>query len=111
MKKIIHLILAFAFGCSYAANCNTYGTDNWSSTRCSDNGYRQTWDSYKSGNTTVTKYRNNQGTRGTSNQYNYTNGDYTRTYKNNNGYKSTVKKVGNCFYFKDNAGNRRSSCY
>lgn len=94
------------------ANCNSFGTNSFHTTNCYSNGVRETWNTTNTGNTSTTYYSNNQGTRGTSEQYNYGNGNYDRTYRNNSGYRSTTSKVGDTYYFRDNQGNRRTiTCF
>ena len=110
MKKIIATIAIFAI--TVFAGCNSYGSGNWKTTDCYHNGTSEHWNSYNSGNFTNTTYSNSNGVRGNSNQYNYGNGNYDRTYTNNQGYRSTTTKLGNTYYFNDNQGNRRTTtCY
>ena len=109
MKKIMSIIAITAIAAF--AGCNSYGSGTYHSTNCYNNGTRQTWDTFKTGNMTQTYYNNSNGVRGTTNQFNYSNGNYHRTYTNNNGYRSTTEKVGNCYFFRDNQGNSRTKCY
>ena len=107
MKKIIILIAMFIMTAN--AGCNSYGNNSWKSTNCYHNGTSEHWNSYKTGNFTNTTYRNSNGIRGNTNQYNYGNGNYDRTYSNNQGYRSTTNKIGNSYYFRDNKGNYRTT--
>lgn len=110
MKKIIATVAIFAI--TVFAGCNSYDSGNWKTTDCYHNGTSEHWNSYNSGNFTNTTYSNSNGVHGNSNQYNYGNGNYDRTYTNNQGYRSTTTKVGNTYYFNDNQGNRRTTtCY
>ena len=109
MKKTLIMIIALAV--ATFANCYTYGSDSYSTTNCYENGKRESWTTTRSGSMTTTTYRNSDGTTGRTNQYNYGNGDYNRTYRNNKGYSSTTTKSGNCYRFRDNNGNTRTKCY
>ena len=109
MKKIGILLMGLAI--SAYAGCSSFGGNGWHTTNCYEKGVRHTWQSNNFGSVTTTNYNNSDGTRGTSNQFNFGNGNYQRTYQNNNGYRSTTSKIGNCYFFNDNQGNRRSRCY
>ncbi len=109
MKKVFIIIIAFA--AIAFAGCNTFGSDTYSTTTCYNNGKSQTWTTTRTGNYTTTNYRNSDGKRGTTNQFNYGNGNYSRTYHNNDGYRSTTNKYGNCYTFRDSNGNYRTKCH
>lgn len=61
------------------AGCNSFGSNNWKSTNCYNNGTSQHWNSYKAGNFTNTTYSNSNGVYGNTNQFNYGNGNFNRT--------------------------------
>lgn len=109
MKYVFILILTLVI--NSAAGCNSFGNNSYHTTSCYDKGYRQTWNTSNYGSISTTYYSSNKGTRGTTNQYNWVNGNYNRTYRNNHGYRSTTTKTGNCYFFSDNQGNHRSKCY
>lgn len=107
MKKIIMMIAILAIAAF--AGCNSFGSNTWKSTNCYNNGTSQHWNSYKAGNFTNTTYSNSNGVYGNTNQFNYGNGNFNRTYTNNKGYSSTTNKIGNTYYFNDNKGNYRTT--
>lgn len=108
MKKAIFTILALAIAAF--ASCYTYGSDSYKTTNCYENGKSESWTTYKTGNYTTTNYSNSDGKRGTTNQTTFSNGDYHRTYRNNDGYSSTTNKYGRCYTFRDSYGNYRTKC-